>query len=134
MKIWQAYGSEHSANLVIVGTFKAVDDAKDAEALLKGIRDLYPEGQQPEKPVIRKKTPEEEEMLKKHHGGAVHTIDLYELTNDFYNIVRDGDKVAVRTDAWDVGAVIKCLYQNGGRVEVHSVHDHPGGPYDHLSC
>src|SRR5688572_24390726 len=36
MKIWQSYGSDHSANLVMIGHFKSVDDAKAAlEAIEK---------------------------------------------------------------------------------------------------
>ena len=35
MKVWVGYGSEHSANLVIVGTFKSEASAKKAQSLLE---------------------------------------------------------------------------------------------------
>ena len=34
MKIWNEYASEHSMNLVMIGRFKEVRDAEEAEILL----------------------------------------------------------------------------------------------------
>src|SRR5690606_27711733 len=35
MKIWMGYGSEHSANLVIIGKFKSAEEAQDAIRLIE---------------------------------------------------------------------------------------------------
>ena len=34
MKIWYSYGSEHSMNLVMIGSFKQVADAEEAKRLI----------------------------------------------------------------------------------------------------
>ena len=35
MKIWQSFGSEHSSNLVMIGHFKNVADAQEAQKLIE---------------------------------------------------------------------------------------------------
>lgn len=45
MKVWYAYGSEHSANLVMIGHFKSVHDAEETknlfEHLSSGLRCVF---------------------------------------------------------------------------------------------
>ena len=35
MKIWRSFGSGHSAHLTVIGTFKSIDDAQLAEAVVE---------------------------------------------------------------------------------------------------
>ena len=35
MKIWSGYGSEHSNNLVMIGHFKSIEDAKETQKLIE---------------------------------------------------------------------------------------------------
>src|ERR1035438_657892 len=37
MKIWNAFGSEHSANLVMIGKFKEIDNVKEVEKIIESI-------------------------------------------------------------------------------------------------
>ena len=43
MKLWMGYGSEHSANLVMLGKFKSAEDATDFLAELEKLERLIQE-------------------------------------------------------------------------------------------
>lgn len=40
MKVWTGYGTEHSSNLVIIGNFKTVEDAKEATSMIHELTEI----------------------------------------------------------------------------------------------
>lgn len=120
MKIWNAYGSEHSMNLVMIGRFKdagAAEAAKDAiEELQQYFMEQEPDGETYSREVI--------ELLGKLQ---VHTIGSAELDQFRYefSINTAQEKVIIKTDEVDVSALWKVLIDRGAKVEMFSAHDYP---------
>lgn len=120
MKIWNAYGSEHSMNLVMIGHFRdtgAAEAAKDAiEELQQFFRDNEPDGHTYSDGVIEKLS-----KLKAHSIGAA---ELEQFRFD-YSISTTKEKVIITTDEVDVSALWKVLIDRGAKVEIYSAHDYP---------
>jgi hypothetical protein len=130
MKLWIGYGSEHSANLVIIGEFA---DAKKATETL----DLLNEAVR----VARG-----DEAAGNIAAGSVKTsfsdaqLDLFKRTNlslgyggpeqflcDF-SAKQDKNKIIITTEEDEVNSFLKILIHGSARIQVYSAHDH-GGPY-----
>lgn len=132
MKIWSAFGSEHSMNLVMIGEFKEIEKATDAMKAIEAItgqvdKDL--ETGQIEVSEHREKY--SKEMLDLLSSLNVFTIGVDELQQFAYDIKvkRDGNQIVVTTDECDVSAFLKVMLDKGARVEVFSAHDYPDTEY-----
>jgi hypothetical protein len=127
MKIWHAYGSEHSMNLVIIGSFKKMEDAEATKVLMAEIR----EQTQNEPDRSFRDDPEEarfsEQMLEFFKKANLWTLGPTELEQFKYDvsIERDGDKLVLKTDESDVSGFIKLMIDKGARIEIFSAHDYP---------
>jgi hypothetical protein len=123
MKIWNSYGSEHSANLVMIGKFKDAASAEKAKEIIDEITDFisssgdnyenaarYPDG-----------------IMKLLERVGFHSIAPAELDQFRYDIRSElkGDKVVITTDEVEISAFLKLLVDKGARVEVYSAHDYP---------
>lgn len=120
MKIWNAYGSEHSMNLVMIGKFEdagAAEAAKDAvEELQQYFGEHEPDGHTYSNDLM--------DLLQKL---KVHTIapgELEQFRYDF-SIRTTQEKVIIKTDESDVSAFWKVLIDRGAKVEMFSAHNHP---------
>ncbi|WP_432284201.1 DUF6375 family protein [Aminobacter sp. BA135] len=130
MKLWNGYGSEHSANLVLIGTFENADKAEEAVKLLQDATDVA----------------RADEAAGRLNPGHVATrfsegvLDLFKRTNlsleygnpeellyDF-DARREGDQVVITTEEMGLNAFIKVLLHGGAKIELYSRHDHRG-PY-----
>ena len=113
MKIWYQHGSEHSANLVMIGHFvKATDATKVIEivnALTKQVAADH-----------------EKDMLDLLGRLNIMSIGPNELEQFLYDVSvkADGSKVILTTDEIDVSAFLKIMFDQGARIEVYSAHDH----------
>jgi hypothetical protein len=120
MKIWNAYGSEHSMNLVMIGRFKdagAAEAAKDAiEELQQYFADKEPEGSTYSDGVMA--------LLSKLKIHTIGSTELQQFRYDF-SLSAVGEKVIIKTDEADVAALWKVLIDRGAKVEMFSAHDHP---------
>jgi len=123
MKIWNSYGSEHSANLVMIGKFKdavSAEKAKDAideitEFMTSGNTegtspDRYPEGLMA--------------LLEKVRFYSLSPGELEQFTMGISSELKD-EQVVITTDEPDVSAFLKLMVDKGARVEVFSAHVHP---------
>lgn len=121
MKLWNSFGSEHSANLVMIGRFKDSTSAENAKAAIDELTaclnsnntdlhgtDRYPDG------VL--------EVLKKIKLHSLAPSELEQFTYDV-NVGLEDDKLVIKTDEVDVSAFLKLMIDNGARVEVYSAHD-----------
>lgn len=130
MKIWNQYGSEHSMNLVMIGTFKETHDADSAKQLIDTLIDYV----RSEPPKSYDDDPREYRFSKATLdfmiGAKLNTIGASELEQFQYEVsVRtDGNKVILQTDESEVSGFMKLLIEKGARVEVYSAHDYPDAP------
>jgi hypothetical protein len=129
MKIWFGYGSEHSANLVIIGRFKDAGDAQEALGLLEEATEIAradeEDGLLDPSTVSKKFSPRQMAFFEKR-SLPMNYGDPEQLLYDF-SAKRDEDRVVITTDEYDVQAMLKVLLHKGAKIEVYSAHDHPGG-------
>jgi Family of unknown function (DUF6375) len=128
MKIWLNYGSEHSANLVMIGKFANIQDATAAKALMQKLIDQAREDEQNGLIEPQGETDRFSEAMSKLLSDAnLYTLapsELQQFNYDF-NLDVQGSSVVVKTDEIDVSALLKLLVSKGARVEVYSAHDYP---------
>jgi len=123
MKVWNSYGSEHSANLVMIGKFKDVGSAEKAKAAIDEITafmrvrdedsrdaDHYSDG------VLA--------VLRKVEFHSCAPMELEQFTYDMSAELK-GDQIVITTDEPDISAFLKLLIEKGARVEVYSSNDYP---------
>jgi hypothetical protein len=128
MKVWLNYGSEHSANLVMIGKFENVQDANQANELIEKLIEQVRKDEQnglidPQGDTNRFSEP----MQRLLSDASLYTLgpsELQQFNYDFNLDVR-GSQIVVKTDEIDVSAILKVFILKGGRVEVYSAHDHP---------
>jgi len=132
MKVWRLFGSEHSANLVMIGRFKEVTDAIKAKEVIDSIitqvradeaAGLLKTGDLPDRYT--------DGMLELFQRVEVHTIRPEEVEQFSYEVTVkvDGKNVVLTTEEMDVSVFLKVLIDEGARVEVYSAHKYPGTGY-----
>jgi hypothetical protein len=130
MKIWCGYGSEHSANLVIIGKFKSERDAQSVKTLISEMTRIARDeqgrghldvGNPPER------YPEEMlEIIKQQDGTSmVSKENLLDLLYD-YNMKLDGDRLIIETEETSIEAFVMAMLSSGAKIETYSAHEHPG--------
>jgi len=128
MKVWYVFGSEHSANLVMIGRFKEVGGATKAKEIIDSLAEQV-------------RTDEEAGLIKigeladRYTDGMlnllqkvnVHSIGPVELAQFAYDVSIgvENNEIVLTTDEIDVSAFLKVLLDKGARVEVYSAHDYP---------
>lgn len=122
MKIWNSYGSEHSLNLVIIGSFKEEHEAEEFEKFIEKITNFLSENSEFDVEADRfdKKT---SDFLSKENLFSLTPQQLGHLLYDVH-VTRHGKKVRVSSDD-EVNAFISLLIHQGARVEVFSAHNYP---------
>jgi hypothetical protein len=130
MKVWVGYGSEHSANLVIIGEFS---DATKASETLKLLNDAVSVAQSDEAAghitagdVKKHFSDAQLEFLRKTnlslgYGGPE------QLLNEF-SAKQDGKKLVITTEDDEINTFLKILLHGSAKIQVYSAHDH-GGPH-----
>src|SRR6266542_3911953 len=96
MKIWNSFGSEHSANLVMIEKFEGANRYSE-QAL---------------------------ELLKTVNFYSVSPVEFEQFRYEVMPTL-EGDKLMLRTDDVEISAVLKIMVENGARVEVYSAHTYP---------
>jgi len=132
MKIWYQHGSEHSANLVMIGHFKnAADATKSKEIIDKLTTQVRAEESNGTRIVGHPSERYDNAMLDLLAKLNIMSLGPSELEQFLYDVsVRtDNDKVIVTTEELDVSAFLKVLFNQGARIEVYSAHDHPKSEY-----
>ncbi|WP_028002881.1 MULTISPECIES: DUF6375 family protein [Sinorhizobium/Ensifer group] len=126
MKIWNGYGSEHSANLVIIGKFADASAARDNLALfneaIKVAQSDYDSGKYNNAAQKREFSDAMMDLYRRTQLSLGYT-DPEQLIYEF-NAKQDGNKVIITTEENDINAVIKILLHGNAKIEVYSAHDH----------
>lgn len=132
MKIWHEHGSEHSANLVMIGHFEDAADATKAKEIIDALTKQVAEDQ--EKGTLVVGAPSGKygtEMLDLIAKLNVNSISPHELEQFAYEVgvEVEGSKLVLKTEEIDVSAFLKVMIDQGARIEVYSAHYHPGTAY-----
>ena len=129
MKIWYQYGSEHSANLVMIGRFEDATEATKAKEIIDAITKQVVDDEGSGTLVIG--SPSERygnEMLALLGRLNIGSIGPQELEQFAYevDVKVEGSDIVLTTDELDISAFLKVMFLRGARIEVYSAHDHPG--------
>ncbi|GAA4100819.1 DUF6375 family protein [Actinomadura miaoliensis] len=123
MRIWHSYGSEHSMNLVLIGTFETVADAETAIERMETLKGLAESAWS------------EDDWRRQDKGMPSTLVDgltklkLYDFGRfdvDAYafdhSAERTGSVVRIATEESDIQGFVKLFLDLGARVEVFSLH------------
>ncbi len=123
MKIWQNYGSEHSANLVMIGRFKEVSDAKKAAETIETIKDY-----------LRTATEDYNEDSDRYSDGMLALLqklrfhpspsELQQFQLDI-RVEQKSNSLVITTDETEISAFLRLLIDNGAKVKVYSADKYP---------
>lgn len=123
MKIWNSYGSEHSANLVMIGSFKDVASAKRAEQIIDRIVEFMTDSEDDHEDADRY-SDAALTLLSSLNTASLRPAELAQFRYDV-NSKREKDRIVITTDEYDVSGFLKILIDAGARVEVYSAHIYP---------
>ncbi|WP_163560424.1 DUF6375 family protein [Halomonas sp. NO4] len=129
MKIWHEHGSEHSANLVMIGHFEDATEATKAKEIIDALTDQVARDQDSGELVFGSPSDRySKDMLDLLGQLNVASIGPGELEQFAYevNIEVEGDKLIFTTDELDIASFLKVLFLRGAKIELYSAHDHPG--------
>jgi len=129
MKLWYQHGSEHSANLVMIGHFEDATEATKAKEIIDALTEQVAKDQESGELVLGSASGRYgKEMLDLLGQLNVASIGPGELEQFGYdvNVKVEGDKLVVTTDELDIAAFLKVMLIRGARIELYSAHNHPG--------
>ncbi len=123
MKIWTSYGSEHSMNLVMVGTFKTIDDATKTKELAERLSELL----QHKVELNGQTTRFPEDVREILCNENVHILAPQEIEHFSYehSLDQDKEKLVYTSEDSEFSAFLKLFIDKGAKVEVYSAHDYP---------
>lgn len=128
MKIWYQHGSEHSANLVMIGHFEDTTEATKAKEIIDALTKQVAKDQDKGTLVIGSPSAQYGgEMLDLLGCLNVAWIGPQELEQFAYEVrVKvEGSKLVLTTEEIDISAFLKVMFGRGARIEVYSAHDYP---------
>lgn len=123
MKVWRGYGSEHSMNLVMIGQFKSVDDARKTKQTIDQLTEKLANKIE----VGRTRNRFEDEVFALLKDANIYTLGPLELEQFLYDVSTriEEDKLILTTDESEVSAFIKLMIDGGAKIEIFSAHDYP---------
>lgn len=132
MKIWYQHGSEHSANLVMIGHFENATDATKAKEIIDTLTNqLREEEASGTRTVGQPSERYGEAMLDLLGRLNVASIGPRELDQFLYDVSMniEDSKIILTTEEVDISAFLKVMFDQGARIEVYSAHDYPDSEY-----
>lgn len=132
MKIWDQHGSEHSANLVMIGHFENVADATTAKEIIDKLTQQVREEESDGTRTIGHRSERYSDAMLDLFGKLnIRVIGPSELEQFAYevDIKAKGNDLVLTTEEIDISAFLKVMFLKGARVEVYSAHDYPGSEH-----
>jgi Family of unknown function (DUF6375) len=128
MKIWRGYGSDHSANLVMIGEFKTEEDAHRVYELIDVVSRIAQSDS--EKGVFEHWS--KNEQLSEETANRLRELELFSLSPSdvsdfaFWNpsIEKVGKTLCFRSDDVEIGGFVKLMVAAGAKVRVYSAHEY----------
>lgn len=132
MKVWNQHGSEHSANLVMIGHFEEAAEATKAKEIIDELTRQVRSDEDSGEIVLG--FPSERygsEMLDLLGRLNIMSLGPRELEQFLYDVrvEVEGRKVIMTTEEIDISAFLKVMFDHGARIEVYSAHTHPDTEY-----
>ena len=128
MKVWHGFGSEHSANLIMIGRFATPEDAqvavKELEQLRDRIQDAFDYDRFDDNPMSVYEDGPLREILMELDLYNFSSEDIEHFTRD-HTVRQSGNQIVIHTDELDVNGFLKFMIDKHIRVEVYSAHDFP---------
>ena len=127
MKVWVGYGSEHSANLVIIGKFKTESSASEAKSMLERLATIAREDQDNGLLVPGGRASKfSEKMLEAITKTPTIPFTYQDPEHLLYehDIAQNGSNVVITTEEMSIEAFLKVFIQHEAKVEVYSAHDY----------
>lgn len=128
MKIWTGFGSEHSANLVMIGRFKEASKAKQVKEMIDRLTEqAMDEDEMPRSdaaPRHRRYSEPMSKLLNEFRIYSVRPTELEQLQYDVSHEVKD-NAIIFKTDEIEISVFIKILIDEGARIEIYSAHHYP---------
>ena len=125
MKIWNSYGSEHSANLVLIGHFKDAIAAEEAKAALEDAMEFFQNEEF--NPEADRYSDETMAVLRRLKVHSVSPSELSQFHGDL-SIDLKGSEIVITSDD-ELIPFLKFLIDYGARVEMYSAHAYPDAEY-----
>jgi len=123
MKIWRSYGSEHSANHVLIGHFQDSGTAEATAALIEELHAaLGPSDSGNEGPVRFPADVMKILERVKFTSLAPQEVDHFRWG---YHPEVEGTKVIITTDESELSGIIRLFVHKGAKVEFYSAHHYP---------
>jgi hypothetical protein len=123
MRIWHSYGSEHSMDLILVGTFETVSGAETAIEQMEALKALA-EAEWSDDDWRR-----HDERMPRTLADELMKLELYDMGRSDVDIYafehsteRNGSTVRIWTEESEVQGFLKVLIHLGARVQVFSRH------------
>ena len=123
MKIWNSYGSEHSANLVMIGRFKDETSAEKAMEAIEKVTELMTSTPDSDRDS-RRFSDEALELLQECKVCNLAPVELEQFIYDVHPSLK-GKRIEISTDEPDLSAFMKLMVDHGARVEVYCASDYP---------
>ena len=123
MKIWIGHGSEHSYNIVMIGSFADETKARSVEEKFLRLKSAA-ESELPEVgwDEDQRFTAGMMELLNELKFWGLSRSDIENFAYD-YSLERNGNDLRIETDEGEVQGFLKVLIEGGARVLVYSAHD-----------
>lgn len=123
MKIWQSYGAEHSANLVLIGRFKEIEDAEEFETEVDSLIEFM----RTQDDFDFRTDRFDDEILEFLWRKKIHSLNPSQLGQFILDIriERKDKEIWVNSEESDLSGLITLLVDAGARVEIFSRHDYP---------
>lgn len=120
MKVWVGHGSEHSARLILVGQFRDAERARLTEERIKALAELALK--QPEPNWEQSEDWYDQATREALDGLRLWQLGPSDLDNFRYDhgVSRDGERIEISTEEYEIQGLIKVLVLAGARIEIHS--------------
>ncbi|MCY1035286.1 DUF6375 family protein [Corallococcus sp. BB11-1] len=127
MKIWYQHGSEHSANLVMIGHFENASDATKAKEIIDALTSQVAEDQTNGTLTLGSPSDRYGSAMLDLLGRLNVSIGPQEVEQFAYevSVKIEGNDLVLTTEEIDISAFLKVMFLKGARIEVYSAHDYP---------
>lgn len=128
MKIWYHHGTEHSANLVMIGHFQDASKATRAKEIIDALTEQVTKDQSNGTLTLGSPSDRYGTEMLNLLGRLNVSIGPQEVEQFAYeaSVRVEGNDIVLTTEELDISAFLKVMVLKGARIEVYSAHDFPG--------
>ena len=127
MKVWIGHGSEHSANLVMIGRFADAEQARAVEEAFRQITEQASSDTEEAFANLRDSdsrfSDEMLALLGELKSYSLGPVDIEQFRYE-YSLERRDAEISIHTEELDVQGFLKLMIDKGARVEIFSAHEH----------